>query len=71
MSLSTGSPGSIFLRMPSMAAMVIAANARYGLQLESGLRNSSRRVLGFVLYMGMRMAAERFWLEYTRFTGAS
>ena len=40
----------------------MALNARYGLQLLSGQRNSMRLVLGFSLYMGMRMAAERLRL---------
>src|SRR5438132_27836 len=51
--------------------MVMALNARYGLHEESGQRNSIRLVLEFSLYMGMRIAAERLRLEYTRFTGAS
>src|SRR4051794_30381182 len=57
--------------MPSMAAIVMALKARYGLHEESGQRNSMRLVLGFSLYMGMRIAAERLRDEKTRFTGAS
>ena len=38
MSRSSGSPGWILLRMPSMAAIVMALNARYGLHDESGDR---------------------------------
>src|SRR5690349_5941045 len=71
MSLSSGSPGSSLFWIPSIAAIVIALNARYGLHDESGQRNSTRLVLGFSLYIGMRIAAERLRLEYTRFTGAS
>ena len=62
MFLSIGSPGWILFSIPSMAAMVIALKARYGLQELSGQRNSMRLVLGFSLYMGMRMAAERLRL---------
>ena len=63
MSLSSGSPGSILFWMPSIAAISMAEKARYGLQLGSGQRNSSRLALGFGLYIGMRMAAERFRCE--------
>ena len=55
MSLSIGSPGSILFLMPSMAAIMMALKAKYGLQLLSGQRNSMRLVLGFSLYMGMRI----------------
>jgi hypothetical protein len=48
--------------MPSIAAIVIALNARYGLQLQSGERNSSRFVLVRSEYIGMRIAAERLRL---------
>src|SRR2546423_5797624 len=71
MSLSRGSPGWILFSIPSIAAIVIALNARYGLHELSGQRNSMRLVFGFSLYIGMRIAAERLRLEYTRFTGAS
>ena len=41
----------------------MAEKDRYGLQLGSGQRNSSRLALGLGLYMGMRMAAERLRCE--------
>src|SRR5437899_8462290 len=71
MSLSSGSPGSMRLSMPSRPAISIAENARYGLQEGSGERNSARLALGLGEYVGMRIAAERFRDEYARFTGAS
>src|ERR1700682_507978 len=71
MSLSSDSPGSVLLRTPSRPAIIMAANARYGLQLGSGGRNSTRLALGEAEYIGMRQAAERFRREYARFTGAS
>src|SRR5690242_12076494 len=71
MSLSSGSPGCTLFWIPSIAAIVIALNARYGLHELSGHRNSSRLVFGFSLYIGIRIAADRFRDEYTRFTGAS
>src|ERR1017187_9280958 len=71
MSLSSGGPGSILFSTPSMPAISIAANAKYGLQLGSGGRNSARLALGDAEYMGMRTAAERLRREYARFTGAS
>src|SRR5580658_5227287 len=71
MSLSIGSPGWILFWIPSMPAISIAANARYGLQLGSGKRTSMRRVLGLGPVMGMRQLAERWRLEYARSTGAS
>jgi hypothetical protein len=37
----------------------------------SGVRNSSRFAFGDAEYIGIRTAAERFRLEYARFTGAS
>ena len=49
--------------MPSRAAIIIAANARYGLQLGSGQRNSIRLAFGLGLYIGMRHEAERFRCE--------
>ena len=51
--------------------MSIAENARYGLQLGSGNRHSSRLAFGLFEYSGMRTDAERFRCEYTRLTGAS
>src|ERR1700757_3715631 len=71
MSLSSGGPGSILFSIPSSPAIIIAAKARYGLQLGSGGRNSPRLAFGDAEYMGMRQAAERFRREYARFTGAS
>src|SRR3954468_24856032 len=70
-SLSTGWAGSILLRMPSSPAISIAENARYGFDDGSGTRNSMRLAFGFAPVMGMRMHADRFRCEYTRFTGAS
>jgi hypothetical protein len=46
-----------------MAAMRIADISRYGLQLGSGHRNSSRFDFGDEEYIGMRTAALRFRLE--------
>jgi hypothetical protein len=57
--------------MPSITAISTAANVRYGLQLGSGQRNSTRFAFGLGLYIGMRQAAERLRCEYARFTGAS
>src|ERR1041384_8497211 len=71
MSLSSGCPGSILFMTPSSPAIIIAANAMYGLQLGSGGRNSTRFALGDAEYIGIRHAAERFRREYARFTGAS
>src|ERR1700730_11755398 len=71
MSLSSGWPGSILFSMPSSPAINMAENARYGLQLGSGGRNSTRFALGDAEYIGMRHAAERLRREYARFTGAS
>src|SRR3954452_23029066 len=70
-SLSIGSGGSIRLRMPSMPAIIIAENARYGLLDGSGTRNSMRLAFGFEPVTGMRTHAERLRAEYTRLTGAS
>src|SRR5215469_17024973 len=71
MSLSSGSPGFSLFWIPSMPAISMAENARYGLQLGSGKRTSMRRVLGFGPVMGMRTLAERLRLEYARLIGAS
>src|ERR1051326_1039911 len=71
MSLSSGWPGSTLFSIPSRPAIIIAANAIYGLQLGSGGRNSTRLAFGEAEYIGMRHAAERFRREYARFTGAS
>src|SRR5258708_38631263 len=71
MSLSKGGPGSMRFSMPSRPAIIIAAKARYGLQLGSGGRNSTRLALGEAGYIGIRHAAERFRREDARFTGAS
>src|SRR6185437_15141741 len=71
MSLSSGSPGWILFWMPSMPAISMALKARYGLQLGSGKRISTRRVFGFGPVIGIRQLAERLRLEYARLTGAS
>src|SRR5215475_15847992 len=71
MSLSSGWPGSILFSIPSRPAINIAEKARYGLQLGSGGRNSTRFALGDAEYIGIRQAAERLRREYARFTGAS
>src|SRR3569832_2328202 len=71
MSLSSGCPGSILFISPSSPAIIIAANARYGLQLGSGGRNSTRFAFGDAEYIGMRHDAERLRREYARLTGAS
>src|SRR5881392_4234195 len=66
-----GSAGSILFLMPSRPAIIIAANARYGLPEESGQRNSARLAFGLLPVIGMRTHAERLRCEYTRLTGAS
>src|SRR5579862_8455552 len=71
MSLSKGWPGSILLSIPSRPAIIMAANAMYGLQLGSGGRNSTRFALGDAEYIGILHAADRLRREYARFTGAS
>src|SRR6476646_6436722 len=71
MSLSRGWPGSILFSTPSSPAINMAANPRYGLQLGSGGRNSTRLAFGDAEYIGIRQAAERFLREYAKFTGAS
>jgi hypothetical protein len=72
MSLSSGSPGSILFAMPSSPAIIIAANARYGLHVASGKRTSMRRAFAELpATTGMRIDAERLRLEYARLTGAS
>src|SRR4051795_1493764 len=71
MSLSRGWPGSILFSTPSRPAISMAANARYGLQLGSGGRNSTRLAFGDAEYIGIRHAAERLRREYARLTGAS
>src|SRR5581483_2809717 len=71
MSLSSGCPGSSLFSTPSRPAIIMAANAMYGLQLGSGGRNSTRLAFGDAEYIGIRHAAERFRREYARFTGAS
>ena len=57
--------------MPSSPAIIIAENARYGLQVGSGKRTSMRLALGDGEYIGIRTAAERLRLEYARLIGAS
>src|SRR6266571_2277692 len=60
MSLSSGWPGSILFSTPSRPAINIAANARYGLQLGSGGRNSTRLAFGDAEYISMRHNA---WIQ--------
>src|SRR4029079_6982818 len=69
-SLSAGSPGWILVWMPTRPALIIAANAKYGFDEESGKRTSMRRALGFDT-QGMRIEAERLRAEYASITGAS
>ena len=58
--------------MPSRPAASIAANARYGLQLGSGQRSSSRVASGRPrLACGMRISAERLMRAQLMYTGAS
>src|SRR5436189_4834883 len=71
MFLSTASPGSILLTIPSMPAISIAEKHRYGLADGSGGRNSSRFAFSDREYNGIRTHADRLRCEYTRFTGAS
>src|SRR5437667_5314065 len=71
MSLSSGWPGSILFSTPSSPAISMAENAKYGLQLGSGGRNSTRLAFGDAEYIGIRHAAERLRREYARLTGAS
>ena len=47
------------LATPSSPAMTHAAKLRYGLHVGSGVRNSMRLAPSALLYIGMRMAAER------------
>ena len=51
--------------------MSSAEKVRYGLQVGSGGRNSTRFAFGLSKYIGMRTAAERLRCEKTRLTGAS
>src|SRR5512139_4134603 len=71
MSLSSGCPGSILFWTPSSPAISCAANERYPLHDGSGVRNSRRFAFGEAEYIGIRIDAERFRLEYARLTGAS
>src|SRR5215471_13616146 len=70
-SLSIGLGGSILFRTPSNPAINIAGNAKYGLQLGSGVLNSNRLAFSLVEYIGIRTQALRFLAEYTRLIGAS
>ena len=49
--------------IPSIPAIAMAANARYGVQDGSGKRTSTRLALGLGEYIGIRQAAERLRLE--------
>src|SRR5260370_34625586 len=71
MSLSSGCRGSRRRCTPSSPAIIIAENARYGLQVGSGKRTSIRFALGDGEYIGIRTAAERLRLEYARVICAS
>src|ERR1700693_2290909 len=71
MSLSSGCPGSSRRWIPARPAIIIAENARYGLQVGSGKRTSIRFALGDGEYIGIRTEAERLRLEYARLIGAS
>ena len=51
--------------------MTQAAKERYGLQVGSGVRNSMRLAPSALLYIGMRIAADRLRWLYTRLMGAS
>ena len=51
--------------------MSIAENARYGLAVGSGARNSTRLAFGLLEYIGIRQIADRLRAEYIRLTGAS
>ena len=57
--------------MPSRPASIMAEKARYGLDVESGQRNSMRLAFGLCDASGMRHDAERLRWLYTRLTGAS
>src|SRR5437016_14285623 len=70
-SLSMGLGGSILFRTPSSPAISIAGKAKYGLQLGSGVRNSSRLAFSLVEYIGILTQALRLRAEYTRLIGAS
>jgi hypothetical protein len=63
--------GSILFCTPSSPAITQAANDRYGLQVGSGVRNSSRFAFSELEYIGMRTAAERLRALYARLIGAS
>src|SRR5262252_2952246 len=71
MFLSSGSPGSCFVAIPSRPAISMAAKARYAFAEGSGQRNSTRFALGELEYIGMRAAAERLRCDIARLTGAS
>src|SRR5260370_11793527 len=71
MSWSSGCRGSRRRCTPSSPAIIIAENARYGLQVGSGKRTSIRLALGDGEYIGIRTAADRLRLEYARLIGAS
>ena len=53
----------LFVPTLFFSAIISAENARYGLLLGSGQRNSIRFAFGLGLYMGIRHAAERFRCE--------
>jgi hypothetical protein len=55
--LSIGLGGSILFLIPSIPAIIIAGNAKHGLQLGSGVRNSSLLAFSLVEYIGIRTQA--------------
>ena len=60
-----------FILIPSKPAIKIAAYAKYGLHVASGLRISKRRNSGVFAYAGIRITALRFEVAYPTVTGAS
>ena len=64
-----GSGGSILFFTPSSPAISMAQNARYGLHVGSGVRNSRRLAAGVLKKTGIRTHADRFRCEYTRLIG--
>lgn len=65
---SIGLPGSIFFLTPSSPARIIAAEARYGLELGSGgLYSILIVLLSKLLYAGILIAALLFAFPHTRY----
>src|SRR5215470_11007995 len=61
--LSIGLGGSILFLIPSSPAIIIAGNAKYGLQLGSGVLNSSLLAFSLVEYIGILTQALRLRAE--------